>query len=193
MWGKLISLVTIATLILVAPAVDAEEPDLQIDLEVPEVVRPDELFEVRIVVSNSGEEPFVFKRHWKWAENTWYFEAQDSTGETTKSTPALFDIAADSMCLHFIPMYPGDTFSTTTVINHTFVPEGDWPPEGAEHLPTELSFDKQIGFAHPGNYRLRLVYVSEHRPREDHCASGGCPIWTGKLESTWANFKVEGK
>ena len=151
---------------------------------------PNEPFEVRITVSNVGEDPVVFKRHWKWAENTWFFEAHGPDGVTTRSTPALFDIAADTMCSHFVPLFPGDTFSTTTIVNHQFTPEGDWPPDGAENLPPELSFDKQLEFTQPGPHLLRLVYVSDDRATEQHCASGGYPVWKGKLESPWSNINV---
>jgi hypothetical protein len=74
------------------------------------------------------------------------------------------------MCTYFVPLHPGDSLSTPATVN------GTWPPS--------------LDLLQPDEYRLRLVYVSESRPKEEQCATGSVPIWTGRTESPWVQFKA---
>ena len=159
--------------VVAAPLVAADQPDLRIELEAPDSVVAGEPFEIRIIATNAGEDPLVFKRHWKWATNSWFLQVKNPDGHLAESTPFIGDISVDVMCSYFVPLYPNDSLVTTAAIN------GEWPPA--------LSFGK------PAEYRVRLVYVSEHRPREQHCSSGGVPIWIGRTESKWTQIKVVAK
>ena len=166
-------LTTIALLHLFVASWIVASDDLEIVISAPVAVSAGQQFEITIAVENNGEEPFVFKRHWKWAENTWYLEVEGPDGLLTPSTPGLFDIPADKVCSYFIPLQPGDTYSTPAVIN------GKWPPS--------------IDLPGSGILRIRLVYVSEERRREAQCSHGGVAIWTGSTMSNWFEVKVESK
>jgi hypothetical protein len=157
-------------LILAASAGEAGPADLSIRIEVPHQLAFEGPFTVRIVVSNVGQEALVFKRHWKWAENTMFLEVEGPSGEVRRSSPALFDIPVAAMCSFFVPLYPGDVFSTAAVFN------GNWPPT--------------VDFTKPGKYRLRLIYVSDARSKEQGCSHGGVPIWLGRISSEWTEFEV---
>ena len=146
------------------------QESLEIVLTAPESLSSEEPFKISITVKNTGEDPIVFKRHWKWAENTWYLEVEGPDGSLLTSSPALFDIPAEKICSYFIPLQPDDEYSTGTIIN------GTWPPS--------------IDLPMPGKYKLRLVYVSEDRPREKQCTHGGVPIRMGRTKSNWSETKV---